>query len=85
MTHYTIQPGDTIQLGDNVAQTPAIPTPIDVQNFLFARGWTEVGPSSQDLWTHNGKQRFVMTWEQAMAIEFFEFITIGGAHGQAQT
>jgi hypothetical protein len=67
--NYQLNPGDTIQIG-----THEVDAPDDVERFLRARGWTQVSPR----WQHSDKNRFFMTWEQAMALEFYEFITIGG-------
>lgn len=77
MTNYIVNPGDTIQLGTPPrASNPSI-TPSDISAFLEGRGWIEHGPFD-DVWKHDGKVRFDMTWEQAMACEFYEFITLGG-------
>lgn len=78
MTHYVVNPGDTIQIG--VASPPHVTpanTPQDVWTFLSARGWVEYG-GNEDVWKHEPKARFGFTWEQAVACEFYEFITLGG-------
>lgn len=71
-------PGDTIQLGTHPTPTgnPSV-TPPDIQVFLNSRGWIEYGPFD-DVWKHDGKKRIDMSWEQALACEFYEFITLGG-------
>lgn len=70
MTNYCINPGDSIQLG-----YPGIPAPTDITTFLQSRGWQANGGYD---WQHHAKARWNMTWEQALACEFYEFITIGG-------
>lgn len=67
-THH-INIGDTVTLGTNEPDTPD-----DIETFLRARGWIQASPR----WQHDDKRRYFMTWEQAVAIEFYEFITIGG-------
>lgn len=84
MTHHVVQPGDTVQLGIPSQAMPQSVTPADITNFLISRGWTEYGPFD-DVWKHTAKGHSELSWEQAMAIEFYEFITLGGASGQAQT
>lgn len=69
MSSYHLEPGDQITIG-----SPESPAPSDIQTFLTGRGWNTVGTRFQ----HNAKDRWHMTWEQAVAIEFYEFITIGG-------
>lgn len=68
-SNYHVNPGDTITLGTHENDAPD-----DIERFLRARGWIQVSPR----WQHDGKSRFFMTWEQALAIEFYEFISIGG-------
>lgn len=50
--------------------------PPEVQKLLFAQGWAENSYSGPRSWTRNGGPQY--TWEQAMAIEFANFITLGG-------
>jgi len=78
VTHYVINPGDTVQLGVvPPTDVPPAPTPPGIHTLLYSRGWEEYGPD-KDIWKHQGKAQFGFTWEQAMAYEFYEFITIGG-------
>lgn len=76
--NHKIQIGDTVQIGE-ISLRDA--TPGDINNFLMSRGWlrdyfTSMG--NADRWTHEQKGRHRLEWAQAMAIEFYEFITIGG-------
>lgn len=73
MTYHSVQPGDTIQIGGVVAAS----TPPEMRTWLSQRGWVDNG-GNEDLWRHEPKGRYNMRWEQAIACEFFEFITLGG-------
>lgn len=72
MSFHNIAPGDTLHMAPEL---PAAGAPTDVRNFLGGRGWAMV---YGERWEHDAKGRPSMTWEQAMACEFYEFITIGG-------
>lgn len=61
-----------------MVQDDSASCPGDIHSFLTARYWSNNGSD----WQNHQKGRSNMTWEQAVAVEFFEFITIGGAHGQ---
>jgi hypothetical protein len=70
-SEYTVRPGDMIRLAP---EEPPMPGPADIASFLRSRGWyADCGE-----WNHMEKNRVRMTWEQAMACEFYEFITLGG-------
>lgn len=77
MAHYVINQGDTFQFGPAV-EPEEIVTPADISAFLYGRGWNEVGNSITDRWRHVIKNRPNMSWEQAVAIEFYEFVSLGG-------
>ena len=66
----------TIQLtsGSLIVDEPSPVTPNQIYSFLQARDWS----MQDDHWEHTFKHHYAMTWEQAMAIEFYEFITLGG-------
>lgn len=50
--------------------------PPQIVTFLSARGW---GNLNNEVFAHGAKGFNGMSWEQALAIEFYEFITIGGS------
>lgn len=49
--------------------------PLDVGDFLRTRGWHCF---SSDEWQNHNYNNGTMTWEQAMAYEFYLFISLGG-------
>lgn len=55
-----------------------MPVPIEapgkVQTFLLERGWME---HVNGRWTHPVEGAGTMTWEQAMTIEFLNFLMLG--------
>ncbi len=75
MSEYQLQPGDVIKLPPTL---PGAVCPDEVREFLFARGWTN---NYGDRWSMYLKYRESLTWEQAVACEFYEFITLGGVSG----
>lgn len=55
---------------------PHSPCPGDISHFLHERDWWQ---SSDSTGQYFEKQQYTrMTWEQAMAVEFYAFITLGG-------
>lgn len=76
MDHH-VQPGDRI-IFPRVYPPPSMITPGDIATFLLDRGWVEVSNTPDDQWSHAPKGRAAMSWEQAVACEFYEFITLGG-------
>jgi hypothetical protein len=64
----------SISTGHLTVQDDAAQCPGDIYTFLTSRNWSKNG----DDWQHLEKGRYSMTWEQAVACEFYEFITIGG-------
>lgn len=63
---------------------PGVSTPADICSWLVSHGWNSTYDSGgDDKWSkgslYNG------TWEQAVAYEFFLFITLGGRNGKAPT
>lgn len=53
--------------------------PKDVIAFLRSRGWRPHTPDKEheSMWFH-GSKHVLMKWEQAVAIETVEFLTLGG-------
>jgi hypothetical protein len=70
VTNFCVNPGDTVQFGTMYSEAPS-----DIGQFLEARDWIRVGEGH---WQHSEKHRWHLTWEQAVACEFYEFITLGG-------
>jgi hypothetical protein len=64
----------SISAGNLTVHDDAAPCPGDIHTFLTARAWSNNG----DDWQNQQKGRYSMTWEQAVAVEFYEFITLGG-------
>lgn len=77
MSLHIVKLGDTIQIDGVSPSIPPAPTPPEMWNWLSQRGWVEYG-DVEDFWKHEAKGRHSMRWEQAVACEFFEFITLGG-------
>lgn len=75
MSTYHLQQGDTIVLPPG---EPELIAPPDIHGFLNSRGWSEVSNTPADRFSNVAKGRNGFTWEQAMACEFYEFITLGG-------
>lgn len=74
-TTHIVEPGDSVVIGSHHPECPP-----DIRSFLGSRGWQMVhtGMGNTEGWQHSSKTRATMTWEQAMACEFYEFITLGG-------
>ncbi len=51
--------------------------PRDVYLFLTGRGWGDMSNGDITLFSRP-KSETLHTWEQAVAIEFYEFISLGG-------
>lgn len=50
-------------------------TPPEIRKYLESVGWTQ--SSEWPYWFYN-EDFPALTWEQAMAIEYYKFVTIGG-------
>jgi hypothetical protein len=72
MSEYQLQPGDRIVLPPTM---PGAPCPFEIRPWLEGRGWTN---QFGDRWYMYAKHRESFTWEQAVACEFYEFISLGG-------
>lgn len=71
MSGFTAMPGDTITLGT----VHHADCPYDIVDFLNGRGWTQ---NHSARWASTNYVHNEMTWEQAVAVEFYRFITLGG-------
>jgi hypothetical protein len=74
---FGVQSGTILEVDDGKpAPLDFGPIPGDVASFLGERGWG----SDNDMthWYRDQLSGFYYSWEQAMAIEFYKFITLGG-------
>lgn len=54
--------------------------PEEIRGFLFSRAWltADFDPTTgQQLWAHTAHPGY-FSWSEAVAIEFYKFITLGG-------
>lgn len=61
-------------------EVPGAEVPPDVREWLVSRGWSDGFVNGNLLWTASGNY-MNLTWEQAVAVEMYRFITLGGHHG----
>lgn len=60
--------------GELTFEVPHPPVPFEIANFLMSRDWRY---DAKDHRYSNGSHTD-MRWDEAMAIEFYKFITLGG-------
>lgn len=76
MAQHHVVSGDTITLGQVYPTT--VRCPDDIRIFLSAQGWATPWGHSNDTVRFSRDTYQDFTWEQAMAVEFYKFITLGG-------
>ncbi len=60
--------------GELTFEVPHPPVPLEIANFLLSRDWRyDVKEHRYSNISHHN-----MRWDEAMAIEFYEFISLGG-------
>lgn len=57
---------------------PGATPPSDVQVWLANRGWYSMQEGGTTVFSHSSYNVSECTWEQAVAYEFFRFVSLGG-------
>lgn len=62
---------------------PGVEPPSEIRTFLNARGWTRSDSNGLEGWFYGASSELMgFTWEQAVAYEYYRFVTLGGVNGQ---
>lgn len=63
----------------NSIHIPGGPCPGDIEAWLHSRGWNSSYSGTGKEWTRG--TYYSLSWEQAVAVEFYLYCSLGGVHG----